>query len=123
MKIIIAGGRDFTDTQLALNEFLLFSNQITQERGLVEPFLEVVSGGARGADLVGERVANMCHLPVKRFIPNWDALGKGAGYVRNSEMAEYADALLLFWDGVSKGSGHMLKIAQNKGLIIKVVRY
>lgn len=122
-KIIFAGGRDFKDSRLALSEFLLFSNEITEEYGLVEPFSEVVSGGARGADLVGEMVAKMCHLPVTRFIPNWDGLGKRAGFVRNSEMADYADVLLAFWDGVSRGTKHMIDVAIKKGLIVKVVMY
>jgi len=123
LKVIIAGGRDFTDVQFGLNEFLIFSNEITQEIGLVEPFARVISGGARGADLVGERIASMCHLPVDRFIPNWDTLGKRAGFVRNAEMADHADALLAFWDNKSKGTAHMIKIARQKGLIVKVVMY
>lgn len=123
LKVIIAGGRDFTDVQLGLSEFLIFSNEVTQEYGLVEPFAKVVSGGARGADLVGERIASMCHLPVDRFIPNWDTLGKRAGFVRNAEMADHADALLAFWNGVSRGTKHMIDVATKKGLIVKVVMY
>lgn len=123
LKVIIAGGRDFTDVQLGLSEFLIFSNEVTQEHGLTEPFARIVSGGARGADLVGERIASMCHIPVDRFIPNWDTLGKRAGFVRNAEMADHADALLAFWDGVSRGTKHMIDTATKKGLIVKVVMY
>jgi hypothetical protein len=48
----------------------------------------------------------------------WDQFGKSAGFRRNVEMAEYADALVLVWDGKSRGSGHMLRIAQERGLQI-----
>ena len=73
--------------------------------------------------LVGERVAKACHLNVKRFIPNWGVLGKRAGFVRNTEMANYGDALLAFWDGVSRGTKNMIDTATRKGLIVKVVMY
>ena len=39
-----------------------------------------------------------------------DVHGKKAGYLRNVDMAEYADALVAFWDGKSKGTGHMIDI-------------
>lgn len=123
LRLIIAGGRNFTDSRLALSEFLLFSTDITAKYGLVEPFSEIVSGGARGADLVGERIARMCHLPVKRYIPDWNGFGKRAGFVRNTDMADNADALLAFWDGVSRGTKHMIDTARKKGLIVKVVMY
>lgn len=57
---------------------------------------------------------------MKRFPAKWDLLGKGAGYARNVEMARYADALILIWNGMSKGSGHMLEIAKREKLEIFV---
>ena len=140
MKLIIAGGRDFEDKVLAVNSFMALIAEvnytITQTKTITEqnndkksivvrenPFTEIVSGGARGADRVGEFVAQFYNIPVKRFIPDWDTLGKRAGYVRNAEMAEYADALLVFWDKKSKGSEHMIKVANLKGLLVKVVNY
>ena len=123
MKLIIAGSRDFNDVQLALRSFLEFSNEITSETGVIEPIKEIVSGGARGADRLGEDIARMCHISVKRFIPDWDALGKRAGYVRNAEMGDYADALLAFWDKESKGTKQMIDYAIKKGLRVRVVKY
>ena len=43
------------------------------------------------------------------FIPDWDKDGRSAGYKRNAEMAEYADALIAVWDGDSKGTKHMIE--------------
>lgn len=73
----------------------------------VFPVKEIVSGGARGVDLAGESLALETHVPVKRFPAEWDKHGKGAGPIRNKQMAEYADALLLIWDGKSRGSANM----------------
>ncbi len=69
---------------------------------------EVVSGGAIGVDRDGEYYAKVNQLPCTRFIPKWDELGKRAGFVRNQEMANYADALVAIWDGKSKGTEHMI---------------
>lgn len=111
MKLIIAGSRDFTDVALTAFHFCNLDFEVT----------EVISGGARGADRCGESVAEVYKLPVKQFIPDWDGLGKRAGFVRNADMADYADAALIFWDGQSKGSKHMIDLATKKGLIVQVV--
>jgi hypothetical protein len=60
-------------------------------------------------------------IPVKYFPANWEAYGPKAGPLRNQEMANYADALILIWDGQSPGSRDMLKKAKGKGLQIHIV--
>jgi len=70
---------------------------------------EVISGGARGIDQAGEEWAYWSgERPVKKFPADWDKHGKSAGYIRNKEMAEYADELLAIWDGHSKGTLNMI---------------
>ena len=123
MKLIIAGGRDFEDKILATTEFGNFEQQVWEQTGIERPFTEIVSGGARGADRVGEFVAKFYNIPVKKFIPDWDGLGKRAGFVRNAEMGDYADALLAFWDKKSRGTKQMIDYATKKGLLVKVVYY
>jgi glycerophosphoryl diester phosphodiesterase len=124
MKLIIAGGRDFEDKAVATKAFIDFSVEVNAKTlHKVNPFTEIVSGGAKGADRCGEFIAQFFSLPVKQFIPDWDGLGKRAGFVRNTEMAEYADALLAFWDKKSKGTAHMIQTAKQKGLKVKVVNY
>lgn len=113
MKVIIAGGRWFDDYDLLYR---------TCEKILVnQTEVEIVSGTARGADTLGERYAKEKDYPIKRFPANWNKYGKSAGYKRNGEMAEYADALIAFWDGESKGTKHMIDLAKSNGLKIKVV--
>lgn len=115
MKLIIAGGRDYNDyTRLRalLDRLLANINEV-----------EVVSGGARGADALGERYAKEKGYPLKVFPAKWDQYGKSAGYRRNAEMAEYAEACVCFWDGKSRGTMHMINLAKEKGLDLRVVRY
>ena len=115
-KVIIAGGRDFKDYDLLktkLNKIL--SNINTQ--------IVIVSGKARGADSLGERYANEMEYKIAEFPANWDKYGKRAGYIRNEEMAKYADACVCFWDGKSKGTKHMIDLADKHNLKLRVIRY
>lgn len=68
---------------------------------------EIVSGVAYGADHLGEVMAGMYGIPVRRFNADWKTHGKSAGMIRNREMADYADVLYLVWDGKSTGSKNM----------------
>lgn len=110
MKTIIAGSRGIT-------KYSIVCDAVQASRFLIT---EVVSGGARGVDRLGEEYARKHALPVKQFIPDWNAHGKSAGFKRNVEMAEYAQALIAVWDGESRGTKHMIDIARSKGLNVHV---
>ena len=119
IKVIIAGTRDFNDYAFLkknVDYFLQGINPNNEE-------IEIVSGNARGADKLGERYAKEHNLPVKLFPANWDKYGKRAGYLRNQEMANYADVLIAFWDEKSKGTKHMIDIAKKQDLTVIVVGY
>lgn len=115
MKVIIAGGRGFNNKQLLFEK----CDNILKNKDVVE----IVSGVAKGADYLGELYGEARGYYVKRFKANWDRYGKSAGFLRNKEMAEYADALIAFWDGQSKGTAHMIELAKKQGLLIRVIRY
>lgn len=97
MKVIIAGSRDISDRDLVEIGVNFSGFDIT----------EVVSGGARGVDYLGEQWANEHGIPITKFRPNWK-MGKLAGKFRNIEMAQYAHALIAVWDGMSPGTAHMI---------------
>jgi hypothetical protein len=110
MKVIIAGSRGITD-------YSVLEKAIEQ----VEfPITQVVSGTARGVDQLGEQWAHTNHIHVERFPADWNKYGRSAGYRRNQQMADYADGLIALWDGVSRGTGHMITIAKMKGLQVVV---
>lgn len=69
---------------------------------------EVVSGCARGVDSLGETWADSAGIPVRQFPANWEKFGRAAGGFRNSEMADYADAAVILWDGESPGTLDMI---------------
>lgn len=114
-KVIVAGGRDFNDYHLLKRKLsILLNNRLD---------VEIVSGAARGADSLGERYAEENGLYIHRKPADWEKYGKSAGYRRNAEMAEYADALVAFWDGKSRGTKHMIDLAEKHELAIRIVRY
>src|SRR5690606_6698690 len=76
--------------------------------------VEIVSGGARGADLLGEAYAKEHNYPLKKFPAKWGVHGKAAGPIRNQEMAEYSNALIAFWDEKSKGTKSMIDLARKE---------
>lgn len=115
MKIIIAGGRDFKDYK-TLSEIC---NHILPQFKNVS----LISGTARGADRLGERYAKENGYEVEKFPANWDFYGKSAGYMRNLEMAKYADGLIAFWDNKSKGTKNMIGFASEYGLMTVVSYY
>lgn len=110
MKTIIAGSRTIKDINCVFRAVADSDFDVTC----------VVSGGAKGVDLLGEDYAMFFELPIHRFNADWDKYGKSAGYIRNKEMAEHADALIAIWDGKSKGTKHMIDIATKKGLKVYV---
>ena len=117
-KIIIAGGRDFLDYNLLREKV----NKILQEKRVTHKIV-IISGCARGADTLGLRYASENVFDVEEYPAEWDKYGKKAGYMRNVEMAENANALIAFWDGKSKGTKHMIDIATERNLPIRVIKY
>jgi len=108
MRTIIAGSRTITDPLEVEKAIANSGFQIT----------EVICGGAQGVDSLGAAWANAHAIPCTFFMAEWEAHGKAAGPIRNSEMAANADALILVYDGKSRGSADMLMKAHDKGLKI-----
>jgi hypothetical protein len=80
-----------------------------------------VCGYCRGVDILGDRWARENNIPIKYFPANWTKHGKSAGYIRNREMVEYADALIAIRKNNSKGTGHTINFAKKKGIPTYVV--
>lgn len=118
MKLIVAGGRDFTDTNRMIAEL-----QKLVESGEITDSPELVCGMARGADMLAYSLWTNNRMPIHNFPANWNKHGKSAGYKRNQEMGEFADAAVCFWDGNSKGTKHMIDIMNRLNKPVYIVRY
>jgi len=111
MKVIIAGKRDFNNYELLKSSIISLNLEIN----------EIVSGKAKGADLLGEKFAIENKKPIKEFPANWKKYNRAAGPIRNKEMAEYSDVLIAFWDQKSKGTKSMIELAKKNNLIVHVI--
>lgn len=116
MKIIIAGSRDFNDYELLDKEVSSILNSLV---GVPMNNMIILSGGAKGADKLGERYSILNKFNLKKYPANWDKYGKSAGFIRNAEMAKLADILIAFWDGKSKGTKDMIDRMSDKKVYIR----
>lgn len=127
VRLIVAGGRDFTNKQVLTAALDAIIPELFETTGLDR--LRIISGNARGADKCGEDYAIDNSIPLFMFPADWNMYGKRAGYIRNVKMAEFAKAdgnigaLVAFWDGKSKGTKHMIDIARERGLTVYVFSY
>lgn len=117
-KVIIAGSRGFSNYKLLKESCDKFLREKKKTHNII-----IVSGHARGADLLGEKYAKDWGYDLEIYPADWKKHGKAAGFRRNEQMAQTADAVIAFWDGESHGTKHMIDIAEEKGLDKRVVNY
>lgn len=113
MRVIIAGSRTFGSRRAEVLEAIDACDQLGTIR-----ITEVISGCAQGVDKIGEEWAVDHGIHIRRFPADWDTHGKSAGPIRNREMARHAEAVILIWDGTSRGSADMLRVAGEAGLVV-----
>jgi len=94
MRIAIVGSRTFKNYNLLTDIMHRFTGEISN----------IISGGAKGADSLGEEYANFWQIKFTVFRPNWTRHGKSAGFVRNQQIVNACDMVIAFWDGISKGT-------------------
>lgn len=83
----------------------------------------MLCGGAAGADALGRDWAEDNDIPIELYPAEWEKRGKSAGFFRNIQMGDKAEALIALWDGKSKGTAHMIKVAQSRNLKVFIQYY
>jgi hypothetical protein len=78
--------------------------------------IKIISGMADGADSLAIRYADERKLTKILFPANWKRFSRVAGFLRNEDMLSVATHLVVFWDGKSSGTHHMIEIAKAKGI-------
>lgn len=118
-KLIIAGTRSF-------NNQTMFNRTIDEWFDMNDPTREntmILSGMARGPDMMGFHYAIDNEIMCREYHPNWDMYKKSAGFIRNSQMVEDATHLIAFWDGKSNGTHHVIRRAQSKSIPVIQIMY
>ena len=118
MKLLIAGSRSITNEAVTIkyvHEAIAFNNWLPTE---------IVSGMAKeGPDAHAIVFATVRSLPLTKFYADWNKYGNSAGMIRNAEMADYADAAVVIWDGSSAGALNMIEQMQKRNKVCHVVIY
>lgn len=104
MKLAIVGSRTFNDKNF-FNKMMEF----LEDKYEIEA---IVSGGAKGADSMGEEYADSFGIEKEIFLPDWNKYGKRAGFLRNVDIIKNCDVCVAFWDGVSHGTKHDIDLCK-----------
>lgn len=128
IRVIIAGSRNFNDYDfLRKNVGVLINAKCTITNIPIED-IEIIHGDARGADRLAGMLAQKNNLKCTVFQPDWQNLGRKAGFFRNKDMAKYAaevehNMLIAFWNGESKGTKSMIDLGLKYLKNVYVIKY
>lgn len=114
-RIVIAGCRDFNDYKEAKEYIDFCISNIRKANKII-----IISGGASGADALGERYAKENGFKIERYPAEWEKYGRSAGPKRNEIMAKICDYVICFWDGKSRGTKSMIEYAKKYGKPIRI---
>ena len=107
MKLAVIGSRSLCD--IVIDDYIPYD------------VTEIVSGGARGIDMIAKDYANRKEIAYTEFLPKYNLYGKGAPIKRNEEIARYADEAIAFWDGKSKGTEYTINLFKKLGKEVRVI--
>lgn len=113
MKLAIIGSRTFDNYDLLKNILEPYKSEISL----------IISGGAKGADKLGEKWAEENNIKTLIFLADWEQYGKKAGFIRNHDIIKNCEGVLAFWDGKSKGTAHSLELAKKHKKYIRIIYY
>lgn len=114
-RLVVAGSRNFTDYTVLKQHLQNYLNKYGHS-------LIIVSGNAKGADLLGERYARENQLRCEVYRANWSLYGNAAGPIRNKKMSEICDEVIVFWDEVSRGTSSMISCTKNLNKQIQIIK-
>ena len=112
MRLAIIGSRGFNDTKL-LSDIL---------NPLVFQITLVVSGGANGADKMGQDWAESHGIDTLIFPADWNKHGKAAGFIRNEDIIKNCDQAIAFWDQKSNGTRHSISLCEKYNKPCRIIK-
>ena len=115
MKLAVVGSRTF-------NDYTLLKSYLDRIHA-VEPISCIVSGGAFGADKLGEKWAKENNIQTEIYLPNWKLYGKRAGFLRNETIITNCQKCIACWDGVSKGTKHSIDLCEKQKKKCKIIYF
>lgn len=120
VQLVVAGTREYSNR----DEIFARLDKYHQRCKDAGTELIIIEGEARGPDLISREWAESRGVPFRPYPADWDEYGKGAGFIRNEEMAKAGTHVLAFWDGRSNGTNDMIERGlkhQRRVLVIPVI--
>ena len=93
------------------------------EKYIPEGVDEIVSGGAKGVDTDAEEYARENGIKMTVFLPQYHRFKGGATHIRNKQIVDYADEVLAFWDGTSRGTESVIEYCLKIGKKTRFFRF
>lgn len=112
-KLAVVGSRNFND----------YEKMEASLSDLVDKVSQVISGGAKGADLLAQKWADENNIPFVAILPDWKKNGRAAGPMRNREIIESCDFCIAFWDGKSRGTASSIRFCEKQGKRVTIVKF
>ena len=106
MKIAVVGSREINE--INIEKYVTVND-------------EIVSGGANGVDKIAAMYAIKNGIKLTEFLPKYNLYGRAAPIIRNKEIVDYADKVIVFWNGKSKGALSVIEYAKKIGKQCEVV--
>ena len=106
MKIAVIGSRSITTVSI--------DSYISNAK-------EIISGGAIGIDTLAAEYAKRNGIKLTIFLPEYERYGRAAPIIRNKSIVDYAEKIIAFWDGSSKGTLSVIKYAEKTGKPCEIV--
>ena len=116
-RVVVAGCRDYNNYFLLSRELKKLIKNLDKDHEII-----IVSGGASGADSLGEKFAKKHNLKIEKYPAEWDKYGRSAGPIRNYKMAQVADLVVVFWDGKSRGTKNMIECAERENKSCTIIK-
>ena len=106
MRIAVVGSRSITEVDIGK---------------YVNDCDEIVSGGAKGVDFCAAEYAKNNGIKLTEFLPKYSRYGRGAPIIRNKEIVDYSDKIIVFWNGSSRGALYVINYARKTGKECEVI--
>jgi len=107
MKVAIAGSRKINEVDIAPH--------------LPAETYGIISGGAVGVDTAARVFAAANGISLTEIKPDYPRYGRAAPIIRNKEIVDLADYVIVFWDGSSRGTQSVIKYAEKSNKPRKII--
>lgn len=118
IKVLVCGSRSITDRDWIFSQIDKYCNDFFRDFDIT-----IIEGAARGVDQIARSYAIEKGWNVEEYPAEWEKYGKSAGYIRNDVMVKKADAVLVLWDGTSKGTKHDIDLCVKYDKPHRIVNY